>query len=101
KGPRIGELVYPENATFDLQGQMVRWFDHYLKGVDNGAEREPAVRYYAMGAAGEPGSPGNEWRTAADWPLPARPTSYFLREGGRLSPEAPREAGSSTRFKAD
>src|SRR5262249_17721096 len=53
KGNRIGELVYPENANFDLQGQMARWFDHYLKGAENGVEQEAAVRYYAMGAAGE------------------------------------------------
>ncbi len=49
---RAGELTYPENARFPMESHMLRWFDHYLKGVDNGVEREPTVRYYVMGAVG-------------------------------------------------
>ncbi len=101
KGGRIGDLPYPENATFDLDGHMVRWFDHYLKGVDNGVDREAPVRYYAMGAVGEPGAPGNEWRSAPDWPVPARDTAYYLRAGGSLSTSRPAAAETPTRFKAD
>jgi predicted acyl esterase len=78
--PEVGELVYPAHSTFAVREQMVRWFDHYLKGVDNGVEREPVVRYYVMGAVGEgeKSAPGNEWRTARDWPVPARETAYYL-----------------------
>ena len=81
----IGEMTYPENARFDTRAHMLRWFDHYLKGIDNDVEHEPAVRYYVMGALGEARAPGNEWRTAKDWPIPTRATSYYLREGGALS----------------
>jgi predicted acyl esterase len=98
---RAGDLVFPENAKFAMDAHMVRWFDHYLKGADNGVEREPTVRYYAMGAVGEPGAPGNEWRTAADWPVPARPTAYHLRAGGGLTGDAPADERSSTTFRAD
>lgn len=101
KGNRPGEMVYPENAAFNVDEHMVRWFDHYLKGVNNGIEREPAVRYYVMGATGEPGAPGNEWRTAADWPVPARDTAYYLESGGGLSRSAPGDGGGQTTFKAD
>jgi uncharacterized protein len=101
KGNRIGELVYPENARFDLQAHMVRWFDHYLKGAANGVERDPAVRYYAMGAAAEPGAPGNEWRTANDWPVPARDTSYYLHSEGSLSEKQPPSAAPPTPIEAD
>jgi len=78
-GP-VGDLVYPPNSAFPVWEHMVRWFDHYLKGVDNGVEREPNVRYYVMGAVGEGenGAPGNVWREAADWPVPARDTTYFF-----------------------
>ena len=38
---KVGELTYPENATFALEKHMIRWFDHYLKGIDNGVERDP------------------------------------------------------------
>ncbi|MEW6303156.1 MAG: CocE/NonD family hydrolase [Verrucomicrobiota bacterium] len=101
KSNKIGELVYPENAMFDVYAHMVRWFDHYLKGIDNGVERDGAVRYYAMGAVNEPGAPGNEWRTAKDWPVPAKATPYYFREGGLLTRQSPKIASSSTTYLAD
>ncbi len=106
KSNQIAEMKYPENAKFDMTAHMVRWFDHYLKGIDNGVEREPAVRYYVMGAAGEPDAPGNVWRSAKDWPVPATATPYFLRSEGGLSTTMPTAADASddksaTRFLAD
>jgi predicted acyl esterase len=101
KDNRIGELKYPENAKFALEADMIRWFDHYLNGVDNGAERGPAVRYYVMGAVEEAGAPGNEWREAADWPPATRAASYYFRAGGGLAERPPAENESSTAFAAD
>ncbi|MSU49583.1 MAG: CocE/NonD family hydrolase [Opitutus sp.] len=101
KSNKIGELIYPENAQFDTPTHMVRWFDHFLKGVDNGVERDPAVRYYVMGAVGEPGAPGNTWHTASDWPVPATETAYYFHEGGKLSPIAPSAESSATRYQSD
>ncbi|WP_414661196.1 CocE/NonD family hydrolase [Horticoccus sp. 23ND18S-11] len=97
----IGEMKYPENARFDTAAHQLRWFDHFLKGVDNGVEREPAVRYYVMGAVGEPGAPGNVWRTAPDWPVAAQPTPYFLHAGGRLDRRAPDAETSTTAYRSD
>ena len=94
---KAGDMTYPENAKFAMEAHMIRWFDHYLKGVDNGVNREPTVRYYVMGAVGEKDSPGNIWRTAFDWPVSARPTPYYFQDGGRLSTEAPKgETGQTT-----
>jgi putative CocE/NonD family hydrolase len=101
KANKIGDLTFPENAKFDLQGQMIRWFDYHLKGVENGVMKDPAVRYYTMGAVGEKDAPGNEWRTAADWPVKADATPYYLRAGGKLSTAAPTEEMASTTFAAD
>jgi hypothetical protein len=97
---KAGELTYPENAKFP-EAHAIRWFDHYLKGIDNGIERDPAVRYYVMGALGEEGAPGNEWRQAADWPVKAQPTAYFLQAGGGLTKQAPTAEQSTTEFLAD
>ena len=47
---------------------MTKWFNHYLKGEDNGVEKDATVRYYVMGATGEAGAPGNIWREAKDFP---------------------------------
>ena len=74
----------PENARFTMEAHMVRWFDHYLKGSTTASSGTPAVRYYVMGAVGEPDAPGNLWRTAADWPVPAATEPYYLRAGGGL-----------------
>ncbi len=101
KGSQIAEMTFPANAGIDLQAIMVRWFDHYLKGVRNGADQDPAVRYYAMGAVGEPGAPGNEWRTTSDWPVPAHDTSYYLHAGGSLTHEPPSADDSATSFRSD
>ena len=82
---------------------MIRWFDHYLKGIDNGVDRDPVVRYYVMGAVGEgeQGAPGNVWRTAPDWPIPAHETAYYLQPAtsgpaGGLSTKLPKGAGTTT-----
>ncbi len=101
KSNRVGELVYPENANWPVDEHMADWFSHYLKGEDNGVERDPSVRYYVMGAIGEPNAPGNHWRTAGDFPPPARSTAMFLHSGGVLSDSLPRQEESSTSYVSD
>ena len=101
KNNKIGDLNFPENATFDRDAHMIRWFDFHLKGIDNGAMKDSAVRYYAMGAVGERDAPGNEWRTAADWPVKASATPYYLHAGGTISTTLPTDEKSFTVFLAD
>ncbi len=95
------DVKYPKNASFDLPQHMLQWFDYYLKGKDNGVADEPTVRYYVMGATDEENAPGNVWRTADDWPIPAEKRSYFLRAAQRLSTESPISPHTSTTFLAD
>ncbi|HYH64501.1 MAG TPA: CocE/NonD family hydrolase, partial [Urbifossiella sp.] len=66
-----------------------------------GARRDPTVRYYVMGAVGESGAPGNEWRTAPDWPVKATDTPYHLTSGGTLTTRAPVAENASAAFAAD
>jgi hypothetical protein len=101
KGNRVGDLVYPENAIWPQREHMVRWFNHWLKDQDNGVQREPAVRYYVMGAVGEPNAPGNLWRTVDDWPPAATPTSMYLQAAGGLSAERPGSKDTSTSYTSD
>lgn len=99
-----GDVDFGAAATLDGQlatdywALRVRWFDHWLRGVDNGVDREPAVRYFVMGGGtgrrNEAGrlDHGGRWRTATDWPIPeASPTEYYLRADGRLE-RTPAEA---------
>jgi putative CocE/NonD family hydrolase len=66
----------------DLGGLQLRWFDHWLNGIDTGIMDEPPVKLFVMGA--------NVWREEQEWPLArARNTAYYLRQDGQLSLEAP------------
>ncbi|MEZ6148382.1 MAG: CocE/NonD family hydrolase C-terminal non-catalytic domain-containing protein [Planctomycetaceae bacterium] len=79
-----------------------RWFNHYLKGEDNGVESDPPVRYYdVMGAVDEENAPGNFWREAEDFPPPADETSFYLRAGGDLSQDKPEDFASTTSYTSD
>jgi uncharacterized protein len=65
--------------------EIIRWYDHWLKGVDNGIMEEPPVRYWLMGA--------NEWKTGSDWPLPGTQwIKFYLGDWERLSTNEPRPA---------
>ncbi len=64
--------------AFDLTGAQLRWFDHWLKGEDNGAENDKPVRIFVMGA--------NVWREEDDWPLSGTQfTPYYLHSSGRAN----------------
>lgn len=101
KPSKVGDLQYPDNAKFDVNAHMIRWFDHYLKGIDNAVDRDPTVRYYVMGATGEPGAPGNFWREAADWPVAAQRTPYYFHAGGILSRKTPGAGAEATTYLSD
>lgn len=64
------------DTRFDWFGTYLRWFDHWLKGADNGVTSMPKVQYYAMGR--------NRWQSASSFPF-ADPTPFYLRSGGRAN----------------
>ena len=95
-----GELTFPANATrLDLT-EILRWFNYWLKDIDDGIMNEPAVQYYVMGAI-EAGAPGNEWRNANDWPVPAQATSFYFHHDGNLSTTLPNTVSASLSYVYD
>ena len=98
---KSNEMTYPENAKFAMDGHMLKWFDHHLKGIDNGVTQEPTIRYYVMGALGEEGAPGNEWRTATDWPVEAKLTPMYFHADKSLSGTSPSSADATVSWLAD
>ncbi len=69
----------------------LRWFDHWLKGVDNGVGREDPVLVFTMRE--------NEWHREQDWPLPqTRWTRVFLAGNGKASA---RDGGGALALAAD
>jgi len=84
------------NIASDWRRFRLDWYDHWLKGIDNGVDREPAVRLFLMGggsgtrtAAGRLDH-GGHWIQGTDWPLPDTCfTPYHLHADGRLDPALP------------
>lgn len=88
---KAGELVFPgaKNPPGDTENAW-RWFDHWLKDAPNGADADPAVRYYVVGDVSDPTAPGNTWRTAERWPpFSHPPTPWYFHADRRLSPDRP------------
>lgn len=70
------------NLQYDMDRLQLRWFDHWLKGIDTGLLAEPPIKLFVMGA--------NVWRDEQEWPLArAVPTPFYLRAGGELSQQPP------------
>jgi putative CocE/NonD family hydrolase len=75
---RIGERDFGPQAIIDLQRDYLRWFDYWLKGIDNGIAKEPLVSVFVMGT--------NKWLKADTYPLPAtRWTKLYLASGGKAN----------------
>jgi uncharacterized protein len=73
----VGPWAHTEGAGLDLAIEHLRWFDYWLKGIENGIMKEPPIAYYTIG-----GRQGSEWRSASQWPLPEqKPTNLYFRSG--------------------
>lgn len=66
-----------ERPFHGLHHEILRWYDHWLKGLDTGLQNDAPVRYWVTGA--------NQWRTGTDWPLPETQwTPFYLNSWERL-----------------
>jgi putative CocE/NonD family hydrolase len=76
-------IVYPPGFTrrpyVEYHDETVRWYDYWLKGIDNGIMEEPPIKMFVIGA--------NKWRFEHEWPLARTEwTRYYLHPEGGLSP---------------
>ena len=75
---KSGERDFGPTAPTDYDELILRWMDHYLRGLDNGVDREKPVRLFVLG--------DNTWRDADSWPLTrAKRTTYYLNSSGATS----------------
>ena len=66
------------SQSIELTTMMLRWFDYWLKGEQNGIIDEPPVRIFVMGA--------NQWRDENEWPLArTQYTKYHLHSNGNAN----------------
>jgi putative CocE/NonD family hydrolase len=67
------------DARLDYDAFTYGWFDHFLKGEDNGLlTKTPKVRYFTMGS--------NKWNSSDTWPPEgAKPVTYYLTSSGHAN----------------
>ena len=69
------QRCYGPKASLDLPEVIARWYDHELKGKENGLADEPPVRVFMLNE--------NEWRFMRSWPPDeVKPAVYFLAGSG-------------------
>jgi putative CocE/NonD family hydrolase len=103
-----GDVEFTRDAGIDLLGFRLRWYDRWLKGINNDINIEPPVLLYIMGTGSDLRSKsghllhGGYWRPEPAWPLArAKATSLYLISDGTLSPTAPSEPAGHTTYTFD
>jgi predicted acyl esterase len=91
-----GDVTFPEEAARVPHPYHDANLDFWLKGEPSGMLEFPTVVYYVMGDVDDENAPGNEWRSADDWPIPATETPLYLAPDDALVLSAPEEAATST-----
>ena len=70
------ESVAVPGPRVDTRPIYRRWFDYWLKGIDNGIMAEPPVtlfvRHYSIPSACMPLEEPGEWRNESEWPIARR-----------------------------
>ena len=79
-----------DGDAFDLDfgAEAHRWFDYWLKGIDNGIMDEPPIFFYTIGA-----SESNASRMSDLWPLPDQVQTRFYFDSGESGSAAPTNDG--------
>jgi len=97
---RSGERDFGPSAVIDYDELILRWMDHYVRGLDNGVDHEKRVRIFVMGE--------NVWRDEDAWPLKrARSESFYLASQspgdrtGTLERSAPEKTSAHSIFRSD
>lgn len=66
------------DAEVDFKPIELRWYDYWLKGIDDGIMDEPRVNIFVMGV--------NKWRGEPEWPLSrSEVTKYYLHSFGKAN----------------
>lgn len=75
----------PEVPFHEFHDEILRWYDHWLKGVDTGIMDEPPIKVWVREA--------ERWKYADEWPLPeTKWTNYYL-SAEKLMKESPPTPG--------
>ncbi|MDA1314497.1 MAG: CocE/NonD family hydrolase [Acidobacteria bacterium] len=75
---KTGDIDFGATAPVDSMAIQLRWYDYWLKGIQNGVDTDPPVKLFTMGA--------NEWMWENEYPLArTRYTELYLHSGGKAN----------------
>jgi putative CocE/NonD family hydrolase len=84
-GPGVIEPS-PENNAVDLRALQLRFYDRHVKGLDNGIDREAAVRLLVMVTPDAGRQSGGFWVNGEVFPPKGTGKQlFYLRSGGRAN----------------
>ncbi len=79
----MGEWAHCQVGDFPMEVEMLRFFDYFLKKIDNGWQREAPIYYRTVNAPA-----GKEWNSTDRWPL-ANAQNQTLHLAGGAAPGVP------------
>jgi len=96
------DVEYNQPGALVPPTEEMRWWDYWLKGIDNGIMKEPPVTLFMMasGRKGHP-SPASHVFKSPNWPPANHPTPYYLSGDMHLSTKAPAAADAKISYKFD
>lgn len=102
-GRQLGDLNFGPEADSIVRAHELRFYDHWLKGIDTGLAEEPPISLFTMGI--------NEWRQVDAWPVPGTAfVPWYLHSGGSaqgvdgdgvFSAEPPRTGEPADSYRSD
>jgi len=95
------------SSDIDYGAEAHRWFDYWLKGIDNGIMDEPAIHYYLQGV-----DKAQTWQSTDVWPLenqevpryyfgPADLDSHASINNGMLALSSPADSNAFDEYTVD
>jgi len=88
-GTKAGDIDFGPQNQYDLNALYVRFFDRWLKGIENGIDKEPAVKLFVMLPPESGKQGGGFWIDSETFPLPGtRTAKLLLRSAGHANSSA-------------
>jgi len=97
---RSKDLVFP-HAELPKSAGMWNWFNIWMKHDGKGIDDIPVVQYFVMCDPNAPEKLGNVWKTADDWPIPAKTRRVYFHSDGTLRPRPPEVENDSLSYDYD
>ena len=84
----------PESRRVMQSYEWLRFFDHYLKGIDTGLDTEKRLYYFTVGE--------ERWKATNMWPVAGtQMTRWYFGENNSLSAKAPDGKSTEDRYAID